>query len=543
MACPPRSPCSRGSRAHFGEASSRPPRSLRRRRRRWTAALLSSSRPRARAAARDGRGPGQGPELRERATATATTHRAEERDQGKAAALRGEVGPHGARDVGGPHRRPDDHQIVVVGIAFAALDRRRTLQRALNGASQKTEETASTAGVDDLFEVGVHRPRDGARDVARGPRARVVDDESAHAEQESNQRAGPSKPSIAAHFERSAPPRGPAARGRCAWHAPAAAMKRAGRGAATSPSHPRALRLTDPRAALHPLRQQLRPLTRALLRTASPHPRALPSLDRGAELPSPRPTREGAPVRPLLVPQLGDGRAILLGELIAPAAASRHRSSRDSGRTAFSRGGDGRAALGPMLREYIVSEAMHALGVPTTRALAAVATGEPVLREQPAPRRRPGARRASHLRIGTFWYFRRARRSRGAARCSPTTPSRATTPRPRARPIRYSPPRRRDRHRPGELIARWMSLRLHPRRDEHRQHGPLRRDHRLRPLRLPRRVRSRTKVLQLHRRGTSGPLRLRPNQPRPSPRASRPPIAKPSERSSASPRRPAKTRR
>ena len=80
------------------------------------------------------------------------------------------------------------------------------------------------------------------------------------------------------------------------------------------------------------------------------------------------------------VPQLGDGRAILLAEAIDRSGMRRDIQLKGSGRTPYSRGGDGRAALGPVLREYLVSEAMHALGIPTTRALAAVATGEPVFR-------------------------------------------------------------------------------------------------------------------------------------------------------------------
>src|SRR5262245_38820457 len=82
------------------------------------------------------------------------------------------------------------------------------------------------------------------------------------------------------------------------------------------------------------------------------------------------------------VPQLGDGRAILLGELIDRAGGRRDLQLKGAGRTPFSRGGDGRAALGPVLREYVVSEAMAALRIPTTRALAAVATGEAVRREE-----------------------------------------------------------------------------------------------------------------------------------------------------------------
>ena len=105
------------------------------------------------------------------------------------------------------------------------------------------------------------------------------------------------------------------------------------------------------------------------------------------------------------VPQLGDGRAILLGETADLSGARRELQLKGSGRTPFSRGGDGRAALGPVLREYLVSEAMHALGIPTTRALAAVATGESVLRERPLPGAVLARVAHSHVRIGTFEYF------------------------------------------------------------------------------------------------------------------------------------------
>ncbi len=104
-------------------------------------------------------------------------------------------------------------------------------------------------------------------------------------------------------------------------------------------------------------------------------------------------------------PQLGDGRAHLLGELIAPDGKRFDLQLKGSGPTPFSRMGDGRAALGPVLREYIVSEAMAALGVPTTRALAAVTTGEQVLREQgPLPGAVLTRVAASHIRVGTFQY-------------------------------------------------------------------------------------------------------------------------------------------
>ncbi|MBI5258192.1 MAG: YdiU family protein [Burkholderiales bacterium] len=104
-------------------------------------------------------------------------------------------------------------------------------------------------------------------------------------------------------------------------------------------------------------------------------------------------------------PQLGDGRALLLGEVIDRSGHRRDIAFKGSGRTPFSRGGDGKAAVGPMLREVLIGEAMHALGIPTTRALAVVATGEPVFREQPLPGAVLTRVAASHLRVGTFEYF------------------------------------------------------------------------------------------------------------------------------------------
>ncbi|MDP9314214.1 MAG: YdiU family protein, partial [Chloroflexota bacterium] len=105
------------------------------------------------------------------------------------------------------------------------------------------------------------------------------------------------------------------------------------------------------------------------------------------------------------VPQLGDGRAILLGEIIDHAGVRRDIQLKGSGRTRFSRGGDGRAALGPVLREYVVSEAMAALGIPTTRALAAVLTGETVRRETLLPGAILTRVASSHIRVGTFQFF------------------------------------------------------------------------------------------------------------------------------------------
>ncbi|HKK19521.1 MAG TPA: YdiU family protein [Opitutales bacterium] len=105
------------------------------------------------------------------------------------------------------------------------------------------------------------------------------------------------------------------------------------------------------------------------------------------------------------VPQLGDGRAILLGEVIDSRGERQDIQLKGSGRTPFSRSGDGRAWIGPVIREYILSEAMHALGVPTTRALAAVRTGETVFREAPLPGAIVTRVATSHLRVGTFQYF------------------------------------------------------------------------------------------------------------------------------------------
>ncbi|PID42562.1 MAG: hypothetical protein CSA52_01445 [Gammaproteobacteria bacterium] len=104
-------------------------------------------------------------------------------------------------------------------------------------------------------------------------------------------------------------------------------------------------------------------------------------------------------------PQLGDGRAHLLGAVTNSANQVREVQLKGSGRTAFSRGGDGRCALGPAVREYVMSEAIHALGIPTTRSLCVVTTGEQVMRETP----RPGAVitrvASSHIRVGTFQFY------------------------------------------------------------------------------------------------------------------------------------------
>ncbi|OLT15624.1 hypothetical protein BJF80_09540 [Serinicoccus sp. CUA-874] len=105
-------------------------------------------------------------------------------------------------------------------------------------------------------------------------------------------------------------------------------------------------------------------------------------------------------------PRLGDGRALLLGEVDDTAGRKVDIALKGSGRTPFARGGDGLAAVGPMLREYVISEAMHALGIPTTRSLAVVGTGRPVQRETLLPGAVLTRVASSHLRVGTFQYAR-----------------------------------------------------------------------------------------------------------------------------------------
>ena len=115
------------------------------------------------------------------------------------------------------------------------------------------------------------------------------------------------------------------------------------------------------------------------------------------------------------VPQLGDGRAILLGEVIGRDGIRRDLQLKGAGRTPFSRMGDGRSVLGPVLREYVVSEAMHSLGVPTTRALGAISTGDKVKRERLFPGAILARVARSHVRVGTFQFFA-ARQDKDALR-------------------------------------------------------------------------------------------------------------------------------
>ena len=155
-------------------------------------------------------------------------------------------------------------------------------------------------------------------------------------------------------------------------------------------------------------------------------------------------------------PRLGDGRALLLGEVIDAQGRRRDLHLKGSGRTRFARGGDGKAVLGPMLREYVISEAMHGLGIPTTRALAVVTTGERVLREEGA---QPGAVlarvAASHLRVGTFQYAA-ASGDRDLLRALADYAIARHYPEAAGAPNRYLDLYRRVVGAQASLVARWM---------------------------------------------------------------------------------------
>jgi protein adenylyltransferase len=157
------------------------------------------------------------------------------------------------------------------------------------------------------------------------------------------------------------------------------------------------------------------------------------------------------------VPQLGDGRAILLGEVTGRNGQRCDIQLKGSGRTPFSRGGDGRAALGPVLREYLVSEAMAALGVPTTRTLAAVTTGDRVLREMPLPGAVLTRVAASHIRVGTFQYFA-ARRDIEATRILADYAIARHYPEAAQHPQPYRAFLDAVIARQARLIAQWMLL-------------------------------------------------------------------------------------
>ena len=156
-------------------------------------------------------------------------------------------------------------------------------------------------------------------------------------------------------------------------------------------------------------------------------------------------------------PQLGDGRALLLGEVIDRKGRRRDIAFKGSGRTPFARGADGKAAVGPMLREVLIGEAMHALGIPTTRALAVAATGEDVYREQVLPGAVLTRVAASHIRVGTFEFFAShgdVERLRKLAEYTIARhdPALVTTPQP------FLGLLRNVAERQAALIAQWMNV-------------------------------------------------------------------------------------
>jgi uncharacterized protein YdiU (UPF0061 family) len=157
------------------------------------------------------------------------------------------------------------------------------------------------------------------------------------------------------------------------------------------------------------------------------------------------------------VPQLGDGRAILLGEVVDRDGVRRDLQLKGAGRTPFSRRGDGRAALGPVLREYVVSEAMAALGIPTTRALAAVETGEGVQREIMLPGAVLTRVASSHIRIGTFQFFA-ARDDQAAIRLLADHVIARHYPDAAADPSPYRALLKLVIERQAALVAKWMHI-------------------------------------------------------------------------------------
>ena len=156
-------------------------------------------------------------------------------------------------------------------------------------------------------------------------------------------------------------------------------------------------------------------------------------------------------------PRLGDGRALLLGEVIDRHDRRRDIALKGSGRTPFSRGGDGKAAVGPMLREVLIGEAMHALGIPTTRALAVTATGETVRRELPLPGAVLTRVAASHLRVGTFQYALAQGDLDALRRLADYTIARHD-PALAGTPDRYLALLRAVAQRQAALIAMWMNV-------------------------------------------------------------------------------------
>ncbi len=159
-----------------------------------------------------------------------------------------------------------------------------------------------------------------------------------------------------------------------------------------------------------------------------------------------------------LNPQLGDGRAILLGDVVNRQGELRDIQLKGSGRTPFSRGGDGRSPLGPALREYILCEAMHALGVPTTRALAVVGSGEQVVRQIPEPGAVFTRVAASHIRVGTFQYFALRQDQAAVQALADHVLERHYPEIDQSAEDRYLQLYRAICERQGNLIAQWLQL-------------------------------------------------------------------------------------
>ncbi|HAY16932.1 MAG TPA: hypothetical protein DCX51_08305, partial [Halomonas sp.] len=157
------------------------------------------------------------------------------------------------------------------------------------------------------------------------------------------------------------------------------------------------------------------------------------------------------------VPQLGDGRALLLGEVVDQQGQRQDVQLKGSGRTPFSRGGDGRSPLGPVLREYLVSEFMAAVGVPTTRALAAVATGERVVRQMAEPGAVLTRVASSHIRVGTF-QFAAVRRDESALKALANHVITRHYPEAANAEDPYLALLEAVTARQAALVARWMSL-------------------------------------------------------------------------------------
>lgn len=157
------------------------------------------------------------------------------------------------------------------------------------------------------------------------------------------------------------------------------------------------------------------------------------------------------------VPQLGDGRAILLGEVVGRDGKRRDIQLKGSGQTRFSRQGDGRAALGPVMREYIMSEAMYRLGIPTTRSLAMVVTGEEVMRETPLPGAILTRVAASHIRVGTFEYFA-ARQDKEAVKILADYVMARHYPALQNQPQSYFEMLKAILRAKAELVANWMRV-------------------------------------------------------------------------------------